>query len=142
VAHRALPPLEDVSLRYCDSGWPDAIALPPDGWEPADSEALAERLDAHLAPLVDLLARHRPARALWRSAGDRLGQAALWCGEALGDRRAAWTLATDALAAPTRLRAPAGFDLADGTPFRRRTGCCLSYRCDGGAICADCPRGR
>jgi hypothetical protein len=88
---------------------------------------------------VDGLARGRPRRSLWRSVGDRLGQAAVWCGEAFGDREGALALAADVLAAPTPLRARAGFVLRGDQAYRPRTGCCLSHRCAGGSTCDDCP---
>lgn len=138
----SMPPLGGVWLRYGADGWAEGIAVPRDGWSAAGGGLLAVRLEEHLAPVVDALSAHRPRRALWRSAGDRLGQAAIWCGEALGDRDGALSLAADALAAPTALRAPAGFGIVDGLPFRRRAGCCLSHRCDGGVECADCVLGR
>jgi hypothetical protein len=138
VVHGAMPPLDALALRYGAEGWAEAAATPPDGWLPATGAELAERLEAHLSPLVEALAVHRPRRALWRSAGDRLGQAALWCGEAFGDRPATWALAADALEAPTALRACARFELREGEPYRRRTGCCLNHRRPEGATCADC----
>jgi hypothetical protein len=141
LVHGALPPLEGALLRDGEQGWAEAVALAPAGWAPAGGAALARALEAHLTPVVHACARHRPRRALWRSVGDRLGQAALWCGEAFGDRAAAWALGEEALAAPTALRAPAGFALVDGAPARRRTGCCLSHRRPGGPVCADCPLG-
>jgi hypothetical protein len=138
LLHGSMPPLEQALLHDAEEGWADAIALPASSWAPADGSALAIGLQAHLAPTVEALAGHRPSRALWRCAGDRLAQAALWCGEAFGDRRRAWALASEALAAPTPLAAPAAFELVDGVPFRRRTGCCLSHRCAGGLACDDC----
>lgn len=144
VVHGVVPPLDDAALRDGEHGWAEAIALPDDRWQAADGPALAQHLEAHLAPLVTALTPYRPRRALWRSIGDRLGQAALWCAEALDDD-AAIAVATEALTAPTRLRAPAAFTTRAGRRFRPRTGCCLSHRCDGGVECDDCPlvcRGR
>lgn len=138
LVHGTIPPLDDALLRDGEQGWAEAIALPASHWAPADGEELATRLEAHLEPVVEALTRHRPRRALWRCAGDRLGQAALWCGEAFRDRRRTWTLASEALAAPTALAAPARFELVDGGPYRRRIGCCLSHRSPGGLICEDC----
>jgi hypothetical protein len=138
LEHDAMPPLDEALLRDAEQGWPEAIAVPRSGWVSADGAGLAEGLEAHLAPLVDALARHRPAKALWRSASDRLGQAALWCARAFQDRSGACALASQALAAPTALAAPAQFELINGTPARRRVGCCLSHRCPGGITCEDC----
>jgi hypothetical protein len=138
VVHGAMPPLERAAVRYGDAGWVEAVALPPDGWLAASGEELAARLEAHFRPLVEALAVHRPRRALWRSVGDRLGQAAQWCGEAFGDRDAAWGLAAEVLEAPGALRAHAGFELRDGEPYRRRAGCCLSHRTPPAITCVDC----
>jgi ferric iron reductase protein FhuF len=138
LVHGTMPPLEQALLRDAEEGWPDAIAVPPSDWTPANGATLGARLEAHLEPLVDALCHHRPARALWRSVSDRLGQAALWCGEAFADHRRAWALAGEAMTAPTALAAPTGFELVDGVPFRRRTGCCLSQRCQPALICDDC----
>lgn len=142
LVHGAVPPLDRAFVRHADEGWVDAIAVPEHGWERADPAVLAALLEAHLAPLVAALSDRRPARALWLCAGDRLGQAAIWCGEAFGDRTAAWSLAAAALEAPTALEAPAGLTLREGEPFRRRRGCCLSHRCPAGATCDDCPLSR
>lgn len=142
LVHGAVPPLDRTFVHHAREGWVDAIAVPEDGWEQASPAVLAARLEAHLSPVVAALGGRRPARALWLCAGDRLAQAALWCGEALGCRADAWSLATEVLAAPTALQAPAGFALWEGEPFRRRRGCCLSHRCPSGATCADCPLSR
>lgn len=139
LVHGAVPPLDGALVQLGEHGWADAIALPPDDWEPAGGRVLAARLAAHHGPLVEALAPYRSRRALWRSVGDRLGQAALWCGEAFDDHRRAWAIAAEALTAVTALAAPAGFELLDGAPFRRRTGCCLSHRCPDGRVCDDCP---
>ena len=137
-----VPPLERLLVRDGAEGWVEALALPGDGWRPGGAKELAAGFEAHLAPLVEELAAHRARRPLWRSAGDRLGQAALWCGEAFGDSARAVRLAADVLTAPTALRAPARFTVHEGVPFRRRTGCCLSYRCPGEVSCEDCSRVR
>jgi FhuF 2Fe-2S C-terminal domain len=127
----AIPPLHAARLHIGEHGWAEGIELPGDGWEVGDGVAIAAALEAHLAPLVDELSGYRPRRALWRSVGDRIAQAALWV--------PAIELAEEILAAPTAFHAPAGFELRDGEPFRRRTGCCLSHRCEGGTVCEDCP---
>jgi ferric iron reductase protein FhuF len=139
LVHGAIPPLDRMLLRDGGHGWAVAVAAPADGWEIADGATLAARLEAHLVPVVEALACHRPARALWRSAGDRLGQAAVWCSDAFGDRDAALALARDVLTAPTALRSLATFTERDGRPFRLRAGCCLSHRCAGAVRCDDCP---
>jgi hypothetical protein len=136
----SLPPLGGAQVLDGPHGWTDAIAVRPGGWArgaaPVDA---AELLEAHLAPVIGALAGRRAERALWREAADRVGQATLWCGEAFGRRADAWAAGAALLSAHTRLRAHAGFVLRDGEPFRRRGGCCLSYRCADGVLCDDCP---
>jgi hypothetical protein len=140
VVDGSLPPLGSAQVRDGEHGWTEAIAVPPGGWtggaSPVDA---AEALEAHLAPVVQALASRRAERALWREAADRVGQATLWCGEAFGRRADAWAAGAALLGAQTRLRAHAGFALHQGEPFRRRGGCCLSYRCADGVLCPDCP---
>jgi hypothetical protein len=139
VVDSTLPPLDRLQLLHNASGIHDAVAVPRDGWRHADPVEAAAALDAHLGPLVEAFRGRRAARALWREAGDRVGQAVQWCGEAFGAREHAWSIGAQILAAPTRLRAPARFELRDGAPFRLRSGCCLAHRMPGQAPCADCP---
>ena len=140
LSERALPPLGHAQVRDGEHGWAEAIAVPPDGWiRHATAIDAAELLEAHLAPVIRALSARRAERALWREASDRIGQAVLWCGEAWGRRADAWALGTALLAAHTRLQAHGGFHLRHGEPFRRRGGCCLSYRCTDGELCPDCP---
>ena len=133
-----LPPLHRSQLLYGASGWADAIAVPASGWEHADAADAARALDEHLAPVIAALGSRRAPRALWRESADRIGQAAMWCGEAFGAREHAWSIGAQLLAAPTRLRAPGRFQLRDGEPFRLRSGCCLAHRAPGGVACSDC----
>lgn len=126
-----MPDLDDIEVHDAPEGWIDDARIPA-GVTSVDGPGLAAALEAHLTPLVDALAVHRPRRALWRCAGDRLAQAAGWVG---GD---ALELGTTALGAPTALHAPCAFTVVDGAPFRWRTGCCLSYRCEGVERCTDC----
>lgn len=141
VADGVVPPLEHAQLLLGDAGWAEAIAVPQTGWEHGDAVDAARALDAHLAPVVAALGTRRAPRALWREAADRIGQAALWCGEAFGAREHAWSIGAQLLAAPTRLHASAGFEVRDGEPFRLRSGCCLAHRAPGGVACADCRLG-
>ena len=138
LVHGLAPPLDRGLVRDLPGGTVEALALPAEGWDPCDGGQLAARLEAHHAPLVEALGAFRPRRALWRSVGDRVGQAAIWCAEAFGDRDAALALASDVLSAPTALRAPAVFAVVDGAARRRRAGCCLSFRVPGGDVCPDC----
>jgi hypothetical protein len=134
-----LPPLDTAWVRDGEAGWVEAVAIPVEGWSPGGGAELADALSAHLEPVVEALTRHRGRRALWRSVGDRLGQAALWAADAFDER--ALALAADALEAPTPLASPRSFEIVEGRPTRRRTGCCLSHRCDGAIVCADCVLG-
>jgi hypothetical protein len=138
LADSSLPPLHLLQVLHGPRGLVDAVAVPPDGWRHADPTEAAVALDAHLGPLIDALRGRRAPRALWREASDRIGQAVLWCGEAFDAREEAWSIGAQILAAPTRLRAPARFELRDGAPFRLRTGCCLGHRTPGAAACSDC----
>ncbi|WP_205695791.1 hypothetical protein [Conexibacter sp. SYSU D00693] len=139
LVHGALPPLDRLEVHDSAFGYVDGVALPCDGWTcPADPAALAQALHLHLEPLVEALSEHRARRPLWRSVGDRIGQAANWCAGAYGHDRA-WALGGAVLDADTPFRGPAGFEVVDGAPFRRRTGCCLTHRCAGAELCPDCP---
>jgi hypothetical protein len=111
-----------------------------------DDAALAraghDAVVAHVSPLVHALAtrRLRAARALWRSAGDRVGQAFLWCAEAFGDAERAARLATTTIAPPSPLHVPLRTARdEDGTPFHVRASCCLYHRVPGAAPCPGCP---
>lgn len=135
------PPLHRLEVRIgAVSGTVEALALPAEGWRPATPAQLATRLAAHLAPLISALSEHRPVNPLWKSASDRVAQAALWCADAFGPE--ALALATDVLAADTPLHAPARFS-ASGD--RKRVGCCLTYllpdqpRCDNCCIAPSSP---
>lgn len=138
LLHGRIPPLEPLLLRDGPEGWVNELALPAHGWERGGGAELAVQLETHLAPVVAALAPHRRPKPLWRSVGDRLGQAAIWCGTAFEADAQVLEIATDALSAPTALRAPARFTVQDGVPFRRRTGCCLTYRTAEAVHCDDC----
>jgi hypothetical protein len=136
----------DVLVESAD-GIPSALAFRdvPLAWPggPGMAPVLGEQLEAHLAPLVEAIAarRLRPARALWRSAGDRVVQSALWAGDAAGRPEAALALARAVLEAPGPLRVPvrpaAG---PSGVPMQQRVSCCLAHRTPSGLICENCPR--
>lgn len=114
-----------------------------------DEDALLGRLldemEAHLAPLIDAIAAAtgRPRRALWRSAGDRLGGAFLWLGEVVGMRERAWDLGTRCMQGDGPLAVGAGFRVLEhagiAEPTRNRRGCCLIYRVAGNDTCFTCP---
>jgi hypothetical protein len=97
---------------------------------------------AHVSPLVRALTarRLRAARALWRAAGDRVGQAFLWCAEAFGDAERAARLATTMIAPPSPLHVPLHLARDEhGTPFHVRTSCWLYHRVPGATPCLGCP---
>ena len=113
--------------------------------EDALLEQLHAELHAHLAPLLAAIAAAtgRPERALWRSAGDRLGGAFLWLGEVVGMRERAWDLGSRCMRSGEPLAAGAGFRVLEhagiAEPTRNRRGCCLIYRVEGNATCFTCP---
>ncbi len=93
-------------------------------------------------PLVEAIAarRLRAPRALWRAAGDRVGQAFLWCAEAFADGDLAARLATRMIAPPSPLHVPLRSARGeDGTPFHLRASCCLYHRVPGAVLCPGCP---
>jgi hypothetical protein len=114
-----------------------------------DEAALLARLHAeleeHLDPVLTALsvASGRPSRALWRSAGDRLGGAFLWLGEVVGMRERAWDLGARCMAGGGPLAVGAGFRVLEhagiAEPTRNRRGCCLIYRAAGQTTCFTCP---
>ena len=109
----------------------------------ADEEALLarlhEELEAHLEPLLVALSARtgRPLRALWRSAGDRLGGAFLWLGEVVGMRERAWELGARCMTGAGPLAVGAGFRVLEhagiAEPTRNRRSCCLIWRAEDGA---------
>ena len=114
-----------------------------------DHHALAARLrdelEAHLRPLLDAVATEagRSRRALWRSAGDRLGGAFMWLGEVLGERERAWALGTPCMRGSGPLAVGARFRMIEHAgglePTWDRRSCCLAYRCEGHETCLTCP---
>ena len=115
----------------------------------ADEDALLatlhDELEAHLEPLLEAIsaATGRPLRALWRSAGDRLGGAFLWLGEVVGVRERAWELGTRCMRAGGPLAVGAGFRVLEhagiAEPTRNRRSCCLIWRAEGQDTCFTCP---
>ena len=85
----------------------------------------------------------RPLRALWRSAGDRLGGAFLWLGEVVGMRERAWELGARCMQSGGPLAVGAGFRVLEhagiAEPTRNRRGCCLIWRVAGSDTCFTCP---
>ncbi len=120
-----------------------SLALLPD--EDALLAQLHAELQDHLEPLLSAIAdaTGRPLRALWRSAGDRLGGAFLWLGEVVGMRERAWDLGTRCMQAGGPLAVGAGFRVLEhagiAEPTRNRRSCCLIYRVAGNDTCFTCP---
>jgi hypothetical protein len=120
-----------------------ALAILPD--EAALLARLHAELEEHLEPVLAALsgASGRPSRALWRSAGDRLGGAFLWLGELVGMRERAWDLGGRCMSGDGRLAVGAGFRVLEhagiAEPTRNRRGCCLIYRAEGQPTCFTCP---
>lgn len=133
-----------------------AYGIPGDGAEGdpslvvlAGEDALLDRLraelQAHLTPVLEAIAAAtgRPLRALWRSAGDRLGGAFLWLGEVVGMRERAWDLGTRCMERGGPLAVGAGFRIVEHAgivePTRNRRSCCLIWRAEGQTTCFTCP---
>jgi hypothetical protein len=92
-------------------------------------------LDAHLAPLIDAVnaATRRPAKALWRSAKDRVDAAIAWVAELTNQCDRAFELLADR--AELRL-----LDLGTHEQLLHvRAGCCLYYRTPANVKCFSCP---
>ncbi len=149
LTSRRLPSLDpaDVFIAGADGlaaglGLRD-VPLACDGADRLAAVARTE-IEGHLEPLADAIGalRLRPAKALWRSAGDRAVQAALWIGTATGahDHALAFVEAVlipgSRLHVPIRLTAPA----ADPACVHQRSSCCLAHRTPANLICDGCPR--
>ncbi len=129
------------------SGHPDVHCTMRDRDELA-AALHAELTEAHLAPLVSAAAAlgRRSSRALWRGVGDRLAQAFVHAGDALGQPADGERLAARALAPGAPLPSSGSIDVrtfarADGSPERvlLRNGCCLYHRAPDSELCLGCP---
>ena len=112
------------------------------GDERALARAAHRALAAHLEPVIDALVarRLRPRRALWRAAGDRVGQAFLWCAEAFDAPARARRLAELVLEPGSPLHVPYVSAVgADGVPYHLRASCCLYHRVPDATPCPGCP---
>jgi len=137
-------------LLGVEAGLPWGIALR--GGElarPAGEAELARAAQAAYAgfldPLVDALGarRLRPRRALWRAAGDRVGQAFHWCAAAFGEPERAARLAMLMLEPPAPFHVPLQLGRGpDGVPHHARASCCLSHRTADAIVCPACPLAR
>lgn len=85
----------------------------------------------------------RPAKTLWRAAGDCLAQSLVRSGEAFGERDFALELTEHLMAPDDRLSVSVDRDTDEtGEPFHLRTTCCLAYRTPEGGLCRSCPIAR
>ena len=147
LATGTAPDLRDLrfDLRVSEGGLAAGVVFGPDRLhheDPGQLAALLGRgLEAWLAPLVTGLADRRARRPapLWRAAGDRVAQGALWAGAAVGRWEDGVRTAGRLVAPPAPFSVAVEAADAPGTPLRRRSGCCLAYRVPGYGRCADCP---
>jgi len=129
-----------VALRSC------RMAAGAGGVGPAGNasaaESLRESLVALIGPFAAWFDRHglRPEKTLWKSAADRIAEAALWAGRAFDEPEAARGLAAEILGNPGPLRIPLETVVDPlGTERHSRVTCCLAYRAAGGSLCFACP---
>lgn len=147
-----LPDLEpDNLLMASRNGLIAGVALRSAGFSSPDRDqgALTDSLRASLVELIAPFAawfdRHdlRPEKTLWKSAADRIAEATLWAGRALGESDAATDLLADLLGEPGPLNIPLETDVDPrGVERHRRVTCCLAYRAAGGSLCFACPIAR
>jgi Ferric iron reductase FhuF-like transporter/FhuF 2Fe-2S C-terminal domain len=145
-----LPSLRPADVLIASaSGVPAGVAFRdvPLAWdrdgEPGLAAVLREQVEAHLAPLVSSIAglRLRPVRALWRAAGDRVVQSALWAGAATGRPERAAALARAVLVPGSPLAVPVRIAPgSSGEPVQQRASCCLAHRTPAKIVCENCPR--
>jgi hypothetical protein len=110
--------------------------------EPALARAGHDALASHVEPLIDALAvkRLRAPRALWRAAGDRVGQAFLWCTQAFDAPERSARLARLMIAPPSPMHVPLRTAVGDDdVPYHVRSSCCLGHRTDDPVLCPGCP---
>jgi hypothetical protein len=147
-----LPDLAPANLLMASrNGLIAAVALRSARLSAAQSGqgALAGSLRASLieliAPLAAWIDRHglRAEKTLWKSAADRIAEAALWAGRAFGESHAASDLTTSLLGQPGPLNIPLETVVDPrGAERHRRVTCCLAYRAAGGSLCFACPLNR
>ena len=132
---------DNVLLWFRDGGiW--GIALRELRVTGSGAQAAHDQLEALLEPVVAAITarRLRAERPLWRAAGDRVGQAVVWAGDAYGDVDRARRLGEAMLASPSRMHVPLrAAHTGDGVPFHVRSSCCLYHRVPGAQVCAGCP---
>jgi ferric iron reductase protein FhuF len=137
-APRLDPGPESAWVRVGDAGLTEAIALHGGARQaPSSDSAARASITRLLAPAVEGGSGGRSARVLWWHVGDRIADALLWCGEALGSPPAGLGLAERMLAPGVPFAVPVAAD-ASGHRRVRRT-CCLARRLPGEVACEGCP---
>ncbi len=115
------------------------------GSDYSPAESLRDSLVELIGPFAAWFDRHglRPEKTLWMSAADRIAEATLWAGRALGESDAAEDLLAELLSEPGRLNIELE-TLVDprGIERHKRVTCCLAYRAAGGSLCFACPIAR
>lgn len=123
----------DVPLAHADSSSDDARL----------AAVARDEIESHLEPLAVALTMQglRSAKALWRSAGDRMVQAALWIGTATERHDDAVALARGVLTPGSRMHVVIRLTASAGAAGceHLRSSCCLAHRAVGGVICSTCP---
>jgi Ferric iron reductase FhuF-like transporter len=152
LTSRRIPSLSPANVLIAGAdGIPAALGLrnvPLACGETAADDHLATvartEIERHLEPLAHAITalRLRPAKALWRSAGDRTVQAALWIGTATRRHDDAVALAEAVLTPAGRVHVPLRLTAAAADPAcdHLRSSCCLAHRAAGNVICDGCPR--
>jgi len=123
-----------------DDPEPGAVEIVPD--EPALARAGHAALAVHVRPLIEALVakRLRGPRALWRAAGDRVGQGFLWAAQAFDAPERSARLAALMIAPPSPMHVPIRTETGDdGVPYHVRASCCLYHRTDTPGLCPGCP---
>jgi ferric iron reductase protein FhuF len=132
--------------RVCEMrAWELAAAAAPGVLAGGGERALVASVVAELEPLVEQVNElsRRPRSALWRGAGDRLAQALVLAGEAIGEGGLGERAAGRALSVPGPLRGRLRIEelIVAGETERLllRNGCCLWHRVPGEPKCSSCP---
>lgn len=118
---------------------------PGAGGDGSPADSLRESLIGLIGPFAAWFDRHglRPEKTLWKSAADRIAEAALWAGRAFEAPEAARTLAVELLGPAGPLHIPLETVVDPrGAQRHRRVTCCLAYRAAGGSLCFACPLNR
>jgi hypothetical protein len=123
-------------VRIGGSGLAEELAFSPIATPRQPSMGTARRAITRLLEPVVNSAGERAGRVLWWHAGDRVADALLWCGAALGAESDVRRIA-EHLLAPGVPYAVSLAIVGDGLRVRRT--CCLSRRTAAGETCDTCP---